>query len=68
MADHAHEPTPRLAFFIAERAAQIGDHEQLVGPAALAEASPANFPPARAAREYTADNAPRRLIEQSLEA
>ena len=37
VAEHADEPLPRLPLFLAQRLAQVGEHEQLVRPSALAE-------------------------------
>ena len=67
MADDADEPPPRLALLVAKRAAEIRDHEELVGPAALAEAPPPNLPPAGAAGKDPPDDASRGFIEQRLE-
>ena len=51
MAQHAHEALPCLALLLAQRAAHVGEDEQLVGESPLPEAGAANLPAAHAARE-----------------
>ena len=47
VADHAHEPLPRLPLLLAQRPAEIRDHEQLVRLAAFAETAAPDLPAAR---------------------
>ena len=61
--DDAHEALPRLPLFLAQRAAELRDHEQLVRLAAFAEAAAANFPAAAAAGKHVRDDAARGLGE-----
>ena len=44
VAQHPHEPLPRRALLRAQRAAQVGQHQQLVRPAVLPESSAAHLP------------------------
>ncbi len=63
--DDANQALPRLPFFLAQRLAQIGEHQQLVRPAALAEQASPDFPPAHATGKRGGDDA-RRLAAQAL--
>jgi hypothetical protein len=49
VADDADQPLPRLAFLVAQRAADVGEHQELMGPAALPERRAPHFPAARRA-------------------
>ena len=51
VAEHANEALPGLALFVAKRAAQIGDHEQLVSEPRFTKTSTMNFPAAGFARK-----------------
>ena len=68
MADDAHDALPRLALFLAQRARELRDDEQLVRLAALAEAAAANLPPSAAAGKYVRDDAAGFLREHAAEA
>ena len=57
MADDADQALPGLALFLAQRLTQVGEHQELVRPAALAELAPANLPASDAARERRVDDA-----------
>ncbi|PYS76671.1 MAG: hypothetical protein DMF66_13435 [Acidobacteria bacterium] len=46
MAEHAHDPLPGLQLLLAQGPAQVGDDEELVRDAALAETAPAHAPAA----------------------
>ena len=65
MADDANEPLPRLTLFFAQRLAQVGEHQQFVRPAALAEVAAPDFPAADAAGEGGVDDA-RRVAGQAV--
>ena len=65
MADDANQPLPRLPFLFAQRLAQVGEHEQLVGASALAELAAADFPAPDAAGEHGVDDA-RRFAAQAV--
>ena len=66
MADDADEPLPRLALLFAQRLAQVGEHQQLVRPAALAELAAPDLPAPDAAGECGVDRrAARRRSRQS---
>ena len=45
--EHAHDALPGVAFFFAQRLAQIGQHHQLVRHAMLAKSAPPHAPAAR---------------------
>ena len=47
VSEHANQPLPCLAFFFAQGAAHIGNHQQLVRQAAFAKHAVANFPASR---------------------
>src|SRR5689334_8174814 len=68
MADDAHDALPRLALFLAQRARELRDDEQLVRLTALAEAAAANLPSPAAAGEHVRDDAARLLGEHAREA
>ena len=63
--DDANQALPRLALFLAQRLAQVGEHQQLVRPAALAEQAAPDLPAADAAGKRSGDDA-RRLAAQAL--
>ena len=63
--DDANQALPRLSLFLAQRLAQIGEHQQLVRPPALPEQASPDFPPAHAAGKRRGDDA-RRLAAQAL--
>ena len=65
VADDANQPLPRLALFFAQRLAEVGEHEQLVRPAALAERAAPDLPAADAAGKRRVDDA-RRLAGQAV--
>ena len=65
VADDANQALPRLPFLLAQRLAQIGEHEQLVRPAALPELAAADFPAADAAGKRRVDDA-RRVARQAF--
>ena len=51
VAEDANQALPGLALFVAQRAAQIGEHEQLVRQAAFAKTAATHFPTAGFARK-----------------
>ena len=51
VADDADQPLPRLALFVAQRPADVGEHEQLMRTSSLAERRAPHFPAARRAGE-----------------
>jgi len=57
-----------LALLVAQRAADVGEHEQLVRPAFLAEGRPAEFEASGAAGEAEIGDARRHAIETGAEA
>jgi len=63
MAEHAHQPLPRLALLIAQGAAEIGEHQQLVWQSALAKIRAAHSPAAHAARKCHLRGARRLALE-----
>ena len=65
MADDADQPLPGLPLFLAQRLAEVGEHQQLVRPPALAELAAADLPAADAAGERRVDDA-RRLAGQAV--
>ena len=65
VSDDANEALPRLAFFFAQRLAEVGEHEQLVRPPALAEEAAPDLPSADAARKRGGDDA-RRFAAQAV--
>src|SRR5437870_12816210 len=67
MAEHANQPLPRLALLVAEGAAHIGEHEQLVWEAALAERATSHFPAPGAAGKRERIDAPRIAREGAVE-
>jgi len=68
VANDAHEALPGLPLFLAQRAAQVRDHEQLVRPAAVAKAAPANLPTPRTAGKRVRGDSARGSVEQAFEA
>ena len=56
MGEHADQPPPRLPFFLAQGAAHVREHEQLVRQAALAEGAAADLPPPAPAGELEVDH------------
>ncbi len=67
VAEDAHQPLPGLAFLFAQRAADVGEHEELVGEAALSEARAPDFPAAGAAGEGEFRHAGRGAVEARVE-
>ena len=65
VADDADQPLPGLALLFAQRLAQVGEHQQLVRPAALAELAAADLPAADAAGKRRVDDA-RRFAGQAV--
>ena len=57
MTNHANQPLPGLTLFLAQRLAQIRQHQQLVRPPALPELTAPDLPAADAAREGGVDDA-----------
>ena len=53
--EHAQQALPGEALFFAQRAAEIGDDEQIVRPAAFAETRAADFPATAAAGKRALD-------------
>ena len=51
MADDADQPLPRLTLFVAQRPADVGEHQQLVRTPFLTEGGAAHFVAARSAGE-----------------
>ena len=49
MAQHPHQPLPRLQFLFAERLGEVGNHQEVERQAAFPDARPAHAPAARAA-------------------
>ena len=66
MADDADEALPGLPLFVAQRPAHVGEHDELVRTALLAERRPTHLPPARAARERHVLDAGCRTLEAAL--
>ena len=60
VADDADQPLPREPLFLAQRLAQIGEHQHFVGPAPLPERAAADLPPPRARGEGRVEH-PRRF-------
>ena len=65
VADDANQPLPGLALLFAQRLAQVGEHQQLVRPAALAERAAPDLPAADAAGKRGVDDA-RRVAGQAV--
>ena len=65
VADDADQALPRLPLFFAQRLAQVGQDQQLVRPAALAELAAPDLPAADAAGERRVDDA-RRFAGQAI--
>ena len=66
VADDADQPLPGLPFFFPQRLAEVGQHQQLVRAAALAELAAPDLPPADAAGKRGVDDA-RRLAGQAIQ-
>src|SRR5262249_25597535 len=66
--DDADQSLPRLALFFAEWLAQMGEDEQFMRPAALAERAAADLPAADAAGKGRVDDARRLAGEAVLQA
>ncbi len=65
MAEDAHQPPRGLALLVAQRAREVGEHEQLVRPPALAERAAPQLPAPAAAGKVGVQH-PRRLAVQAL--
>ena len=65
MADDANQALEGLPFFLAQRLAQIRQHQQLVRTSALPELAAADLPASDAARKRGVDD-PRRLALETL--
>jgi hypothetical protein len=63
VSDHPNQPLPCLALFVAQRAADVGEHEELVRPSLLPERGAAHFPAAAGAGERDVVDARRRPFE-----
>ena len=53
MTQHSHQALPSLQFFVAEGTRKVGDHQQLMRQAALAEYAAADAPPSGSGGEGT---------------
>ena len=51
MPENADEPLPRFALFVAKRAAQVAQDNQVMGPASLAKRAAAESPAPGTAKE-----------------
>ena len=67
VAEHPHEPLPRRALLGAQHPAQVGEHQQLVRQAVLAESTAAQLPAPGAARERRLERARRLALEAGAE-
>ncbi len=56
MPEHSNQSLPSLTLFLAQSATHVGDDEQLMRQAALAEHAVANFPPPRFSGEHNGRN------------
>ena len=68
----ASEPLPRVTLFVAERAAEVGDHHELMWEPSLAERAASDLDAPRRARALAAgeecvDDAPRLAVQERLQ-
>ena len=68
VAEHPDQALPGLALLLAQRTAHVGQHEQPVGRAALAERARPDLPPPRPAGERGFPDLRRALLEKRREA
>jgi hypothetical protein len=68
VAQHADEALPGLQLLLAQRLADVGQHEQCVRPTVLTERAASHFPTAAAAGECHVHRAWRRAFEHVDEA